>query len=131
MVTDIFPVEPDPTTAKTVVGDITVYEAAGVSPNLTAVVFVRLVPVIVTIVDSIPEVGANEVIVGTAIYENAEKEPTPDGVETDTLPVAPLLPTTADISVEETTEKVSAGIPPNLTSVAPVKFFPVIFTVVP
>ena len=48
---------------------------------------------------------------------------------TVTLPVEPA-PTTAVIWVGETTEKLAASVPPNLTSV-PVKLVPVITTVMP
>jgi hypothetical protein len=46
------------------------------------------------------------------------------------LPEAPVA-TTAVIAVEETTENEAAAMPPKLTAVAPVKFVPVIFIVVP
>ena len=54
----------------------------------------------------------------------------PPGVVTAIFPDAPL-PTTALIVVELTTVKDEAAVPPKLTAVAPVKFVPVIFTVVP
>jgi hypothetical protein len=48
------------------VGAVTVYEAAGVEPNVTAVAPVNPVPVIVTLVPPVagPEVGATLVTVG-------------------------------------------------------------------
>ena len=54
----------------------------------------------------------------------------PLGVVIDTLPVVPAA-TTAVILVALTTEKDAAAVPPKLTAVAPVKFVPVIVTVVP
>ena len=49
---------------------------------------------------------------------------------TDTFPDAPD-PTTAVIPVAESTVKDFAAVPPKLTAVAPVKFAPFIFTIVP
>jgi hypothetical protein len=54
----------------------------------------------------------------------------PPGVVTDTLPEVPVLPGRAYIVVEFTTENEAAGVPPKLTTVAPVKFVPVIVIVV-
>ena len=54
----------------------------------------------------------------------------PPGVVTVTLPVDPL-PTVAVIWVEESTVKLAASVPPNLTAVASVKLVPVMVTDVP
>lgn len=54
----------------------------------------------------------------------------PSGVVTLTLPEEPS-PTTADISVGETTVNELAGVFPKLTAVASENFVPVITTVVP
>jgi len=53
----------------------------------------------------------------------------PSGVVTVTFPVAPS-PTMAVIWVSESTVKLAASVPPNLTSV-PVKLVPVMVTSVP
>jgi hypothetical protein len=52
------------------------------------------------------------------------------GVVTETFPVDPL-PTTAVIWVGESTVKLEAAVPPNLTAVASVKLVPVMVTDVP
>ena len=76
------------------------------------------------------EVGLNEIIVGAGISEKPPSVAVPPGVVTDTIPSAPA-PTTAVIIVEDITVKLFAGIPPKLTADAPVRFNPVIVTVLP
>jgi hypothetical protein len=116
------------------VAELTVNEAAGVPPKLTAVAPVKLVPVMVTVVLHGPaDAGVKEVMVGkgTVRYVNpanvATQPPTP---VTETVPLAPA-PTTEEMLVAELTVNEVAGVPPKLTAVAPVKFVPVIVTVVP
>ena len=58
VITDTLPDDPAPTTAVMVVAFTTVKEAAAELPKLTAVVFVKLVPVIVTVVPLSAAVGA-------------------------------------------------------------------------
>jgi len=68
-----------------------------VPPKLTAVVPVKFVPVITTVVPVLPEVGANDVIVGivpTVKFE--DEEVVPLGVVILMTPVVPL-PMTAVI----------------------------------
>lgn len=55
----------------------------------------------------------------------------PSGVVTLISPLAPSAATNAVICVAETTLKLAARTPPNSTSVAPVKFVPVITTICP
>ena len=75
-------------------------------------------------------VGPLAIIVGIGTKLNPAKIAVPNGVVIEILPVAPV-PTIAVILVDDTTIKEEAGIPPKLTVVAPVKFTPVIVTVVP
>src|SRR5688572_26415460 len=49
------------------VGETTVNDAAAVPPKLTAVVPVKFVPVMVTVVPLIADVGVNEVMVGKSV----------------------------------------------------------------
>ena len=64
VVTLITPLDPLPTMAIIPVGETTVKSWAAVPPKLTAVVPVRLVPVITTDVPLPPEAGKKETIVG-------------------------------------------------------------------
>ena len=57
--------------------------------------------------------------------------PVPDGVVTEIGPVVALLGTVVVICVELFTVKEVTAVPLNLTAVAPVKFVPVIVTLVP
>src|SRR5687768_13504365 len=59
-VTTTLPDAPAPTVAVMLVGEFTVNDAAGIPPNETAVAPDRLLPVIVTIVPEVPNVGLNE-----------------------------------------------------------------------
>jgi len=86
-------------------------------------------PVIVTEEPTGPEVGVTEVIFGGPNTKPAS-EPVPLFVVTLTLPFEPL-PTTADMEVDELTVNDAAGVPPNFTEVAPVKFNPRMVTIVP
>src|SRR6266487_4239750 len=70
------------------------------------------------------------VITGAPVKTNPSMAAIPDGVFTDIIPELPL-PTTAVIVVDETTVNDVAGMPPNETSVAPVKLLPVMVTIVP
>jgi hypothetical protein len=113
-----------------VVEETTVYEVAAMPPKLTLVIPVKLVPVIVTVVPAVAEVGVKEVKVGGGKKVNPTSESFPVGVKTFTFPLAPE-PTTAVIEVEDSTLKLLAGTPPKVTEKAPPKFKPVIFTVLP
>ena len=68
--------------------------------------------------------GENELTVKVGNQSKLlREEPVPPGVVTATIPSAPE-PTTAVITVAEDTEKEVAGIPPNVTEVAPVNPLP-------
>ena len=67
VVTLIIPDAPAPTTAVILVAELMVNDEAAIAPKLTAVVPVKLVPVIVTDVPAPPLVGVNEVIVGGVV----------------------------------------------------------------
>ena len=130
VVTLILPEAPVPTTAVTVVVFTTENEVAAVPPKLAAVVPVKFVPVIVIIVPAAPDIGVNDVILGAGININPVNDTVPPGVVIDTAPLAPVN-IMAVIVVAFTTINEAAAIPPKLTTVAPVKFVPVIVTVVP
>ena len=129
-VTDRFPVLPVSTTAVMLVALLTVKEAAGVAPNLTAVTLLKLVPVIATEVPSNANAGVKEAIVGGGRYVNPASVPVPCGLVTEIFPDAPA-PTTALIEVALLTVKDAALVAPNFTAVMPVKSVPVMVTVSP
>jgi hypothetical protein len=124
-VTETWPLAPVPTVAIIVVVDTTVNEVAGVPPKLTAVAPVKLLPVIVTTVPSIPLEGVKEEMTGGGRNIKPAKWVVPPGVVMLTFPVAPP-PTTANIVVGERTVKEVAATPPKLTAVAPVRSIPLI-----
>ena len=64
MVTLILPEVPDATTAVMLVAETTLNEVAAVPPKLTAVAFVKLVPVTVTVAPLPALVGFIKVMVG-------------------------------------------------------------------
>ena len=66
-VTNTLPEDPMPTVAVMLVADTTVNEVAGVTPKLTAVAPVKLVPVIVTVAPAPDVVGVNDVTLGAGI----------------------------------------------------------------
>ena len=113
----------------------TTVKDAGVPPNVTPVAPVKLLPVIVTVVPPAagPVAGLTPVTLGiTATYVND-----PPGLEvpdmlltqTETVP-AEWGGLVVVICVSETTVN-DAGVPPNVTPVAPVKLLPEIVTEVP
>src|SRR6185503_16026541 len=90
------------------------------------------VPVIVTLVPTGPLVGVKFVIVGAGItVKLAALVAVPPGVVTLTGPVVAPAGTVAWIAEAEVTVKLAALTPLNRTAVAPVKFVPVIVTLVP
>jgi hypothetical protein len=91
---------------------------------------VKLVPVIVTVAPLAAEVGVKLVIVGAGINTKPELVTAPPGVVTETTPDVPPA-TTAVMLVADATLNEVAGVPPKLTSVAPVKLVPEIVTVAP
>lgn len=116
---------------------LTVKDAAAVPPKLTAVALVKLVPVIVTMVppESGPAFGDIEEIAGPAMKANRLAllvALAPPGVATmiSTVPTPPGGDT-AVIDVGLLSVKDVAGVAPKLTELVPVKFVPLIVTLVP
>jgi hypothetical protein len=128
--TEIFPVDPVPTTASIEVGVVTVKEAAAVPPKLTRVAPVKFIPVMVTVAPLPALVGVNEEIVGNETKTKPALVAVPAGVVTETFPLVPA-PTNASMEVEEFIANDVAAVPPKLTVVAPVKLVPVMVTVAP
>ena len=99
--------------------------------NFTDVAPVKFVPVIVTLVPTGPLVGAKLAMVGGFVtVKLLLLVAVPSGVVTLRGPVVAPAGTVAEICVDELTVKV-ALVPLNLTDVAPVKFVPLIVTLVP
>jgi hypothetical protein len=121
------------TVAVICVAEFTVNVVAAKLLNVTAVVPVKLVPVIVTDVPTGPDVGVNDVIVGqAATVKLVRLDPVPPpGVVTLIGPVVAVVGTVAVIWVAEFTVNVVAVTLLNVTAVAPVRFVPVIVTDVP
>jgi hypothetical protein len=113
------------------VSETTVYVAA-VPLKATAVAPVRLVPVIVTVLPGAPLGGAKFVIAGAGgrTVKLVPLVAVPPGVVTLIEPLAAPAGTVAVICVAESTVYVAAA-PLNATAVAPVRFVPVIVTVLP
>ncbi len=134
VVTLIGPVVAPAGTVAVILVDLTTLNVAAVPLKVTPVAPVKLVPVIVTVVPTGPKVGENEVIVGAPAVDVTlkpwELQSLPPGVVTQIFPVVAPLGTVAVIFVEDFTVNV-AETPWNVTLVAPVKFVPVIVTVVP
>jgi hypothetical protein len=107
---------------------------AGLVLNVTEVAPVKFVPVIVTVVPIFPLVGEKLVIVGAAGGAVTMKPlalvAVPPGVVTPISPLVAPLGTVAVICEALLTTK-PAGVPSNVTDVAPVKFEPLIVTLVP
>ena len=99
--------------------------------KLTLVAPVKLVPVIITVVPTVPLVGFRLVITGAGtVTVNARPLLIPPGVVTVTLPVVAPAGTVAVIWLPEFTVKLAA-VPLKLTAVAPVRLVPVRMTEVP
>jgi hypothetical protein len=134
VVTVILPVvAPVGTVAVIFVAEFTVNVVAATPLNLTEVAPVKLVPVILTVVPTGPEVGVNDVIVGSGAVDTVkfvELVPVPEGVVTAIFPVVAPVGTVAVICVDEFTVNV-ALVPLNVTDVAPVKPVPVMTTEAP
>lgn len=125
-----FPGGSEPTVAKIVVGETTEKLVAGTFPKLTAVVLLKLVPLIVTEVPVPPWVGVNEVIVGALLKIKPERFETPYAVVTVTSPADPVS-TTARIVVEDCTMNEETGALPKLICDVVLKLFPEMVTTVP
>jgi len=133
VVTPIGPVTaPEGTVAVICVDELTVKDVADTPPKVTEVAPVRFVPVITTLAPTAPLVGEKLVIVGAPM---TVKDPAlvavPPGVVTLIGPVTAPDGTVAVICVDEFTVKDVADTPPNFTEVAPVRFVPVMTTLVP
>jgi hypothetical protein len=133
VVTEIVPVvAPAGTVAVTCVAESTVNDVAATPLNLTAVAPVRFVPVITTVAPTAPEVGVNEVTLGAGIIVNEPAlVPVPPGVVMAIGPVVAAAGTVAVTCVAESTVYTVVPTPLKLTAVAPVRFVPVMTTVVP
>jgi hypothetical protein len=114
------------------VAELTVNVVALVPLNVTAVAPVKFVPVITTLVPTEPLAGEKLEIVGgeTTMKAFALVAEAP-GVVTERGPVVAPAGTVAVIWVDESTVNVVALVPLNVTAVAPVKFIPVMTTLVP
>ena len=110
----------------------TVKVVAAVPLNFTEVAPEKLVPLSVTLTPTIPLVGVKLAIVGTAAETEklAADVAVPPGVVIVILPVVAPGGTPAVIFVPLFTVKV-ADVPLNFTELAPVKFVPVMATLVP
>jgi hypothetical protein len=137
------PVSTTSTTPADFVGVCTVTEVAltltidepAVPPNVTADVSVKLVPVIVTVVPPAvdPLTGDTESIVGVPTYVKplvSVAEP-PGVVKTTFTAPAACAGATTVTEVALTLVKVVPAEPSKVTAVVPVRFVPVIVTVVP
>ena len=89
---------------------------------------VKLVPVIVTVVPANPILGVKDDIVGGAEKLKPDADPEPTEVVTTISPEEPD-PTTAVKPFAFITLKLTAGVPPNVTDVTPIKLLPEIVTV--
>jgi hypothetical protein len=102
--------------------------------NSTDVVPVKFVPVMTTDDPNLPLVGEKDVIVGdpaAVTVKLVALAAVPPGVVTLIVPLVAPVGTTAVICVAESTVKLVAAVRLNVTSVAPVRFVPVMTTVVP
>jgi len=133
VVTEILPVVAVPgTVAEICVSLFTMNPGSPAPLNWTTVAPVKLVPVTVTAVPAAPLVGLKLVIVGWLDIVKLVLEPAlPTGVHIRTLPLVVPAATTAVIWVALSTEKLAAGFPLKLTFVVPVRFVPVMTTLVP
>src|SRR5205807_474774 len=131
VVTRMGPLEaPAGTVAWIAVAEFTV-KPAPVAPNCTAVAPMKVAPLIVTLVPAGPLTGVKPVIVGgLSTVKLPELLAVPSGVMTLMGPLEAPAGTLAWIAVAELTVKL-APVAPNCTAVAPMKFAPLIVTLVP
>jgi hypothetical protein len=120
---------PPGTVAVICVSDTTV-KLAGTRKKVSAVVPVKFVPLIVTVVPIVPLAGVNELMCGVTVKPDADTAEPKELVSVIGPLVAPLG-TLALNCVSETPHIIVAGVPLKLTPVAPVKFVPVRVTVQP
>ena len=128
----IFPlVAPDGTVAETVVR-FAAENVAATPLKLTADVPVNVVPVMVTVAPTGPEIGVKDAIVGGAtMVKLVALVATPPGVVMLSFPLVVPVATMAVTVVAPFTLKVVAAVPLKLTAVAPFSPVPVIVTVPP
>lgn len=129
LVTVIFPVVAPAGTVVVIVVALVTVNADETPLNLSAVMPVKLIPVIVTGVLAEPKVGAKDVITGAG-EKSAVLIAVPPGVVTDILPMMAPTGTVVVIEVAFTALNV-ADVVLNFTAVASVKLVPVIVTAVP
>jgi len=108
---------------------VSTWKLAAVPLNRTAVAPPSAVPVIVTLVPTAPALGARLAIAGLTV-KDAPLAAEPAGVVTPIFPVVAPAGTVAVILVG-VTAPTAAGVPLNVTDVAPVKFAPAIATLAP
>lgn len=123
------------TTAVIRIGETTVKLVALTPPKRTAVAPWRSVPLIVTVVPGAPDVGVNEVIVGgLAVVTKKLVEVVVDPSEGTFTVMGPVVAPVGTVAVMTVpawlTVKVDCA-PLNSTRLAPVKFVPLIVTLVP
>src|SRR5579872_3593120 len=99
-------------------------------PNVTAATLLKPAPLIVTVAPRPPLFGVNVLIAGGRRNSKPVRVAVPPGLTTRTSPLAPA-PTTAEITLSDTTVNVFAATPPKVTELAPEKPDPLIVTVAP
>lgn len=129
--TETAPDAPAATTAVICDGLLTVKFVAAMPPKRTDTAPVKFAPVTVTGAPVPADAGVNPLTMGAGTKVKPMREATPPVVFTCTTPVIPPTGTVARICVGETTSHILAGTPPNNTPVTPVKFVPVISTLMP
>ncbi len=136
------PADPAGVTAVICVGLTTVNEVAAAEPKRTAAAPLKFVPVMVTLVPPAiaPLFGETADMVGAGIDGEVQTKlltafltdvPPGDKIATLWAPISELTGVTTLIWVGLMTENDVPAMDPNRTDVAPVKFVPVIVTVVP
>jgi hypothetical protein len=117
VVITIFPViAPVGTVAVTWVSELTVKVVAATAPKVTLVVWGSPVPVVTTLVPTLPLVGVKLVMVGVTL-KVLELVTDPPDVVTVIFPVSQALGTVAETLLSEFTVTVVAFIPPMVTFV--------------
>jgi len=77
VVTDTLPEAPGPTTASIIFGETILKDETATPPKLTAVVPVKLKPLMVTVVPVAPRVGEKELMIGGPAYTKPSNESVP------------------------------------------------------
>ena len=132
VVAEIFPVVAPAGTLAVIFVLLLIVNVADVPLNLTEVAPVRLVPVIATLVPAVPDAGVKLVMVGDGCVtvKALGEVALPPGVVTRIEPVVAAAGTVVVICVALFTVNVAA-VPLKESAEAPVKFVPVITTLVP